>query len=117
MIAEGAPMLQYWRSKIREAGRSFFYLAARQQTSWLLFLYLVAAMASASAQTGSSLPTAETIIASMAQARAENRARLRPYIVTREYKLFGTDESKAKSEVIADVVFAPPDSKKYTIEE
>ena len=55
-------MPQYGRSKIREAGRSFFYLAARRQTSWLLFLYLVAAMASASAQTGSSVPTAETIV-------------------------------------------------------
>ena len=62
-------------------------------------------------------PTAETIIARMAQARAENRARLRPYIVTRNYKLFGKDESKAKSEVIADVAFVPPDSKKYTIQE
>ena len=92
-------------------------LVARQQAGWLLFLYLVAGMASASAQTGSSVPTAETIIARMAQARAENRARLRPYIVTRNYKLFGKDESKAKSEVIADVAFVPPDSKKYTIEE
>ena len=53
----------------------------------------------------------------MAEARAENRARFRPYIVTRDYKLFGKDESKAKSEVVADVAFVPPDSKKYTIEE
>jgi hypothetical protein len=103
--------------KIREAGRSSFYVAARQQTRWLLFLYLVAGIASASAQTGSSVPTAETIIASMAQARAENRARLRPYIVTRNYKLFGKEGSKAKSEVIADVAFVPPNSKKYTIQE
>ena len=92
-------------------------MALCQQTSWLLFLYLVAAMASASAQTGSSIPTAETVIASMAQARAENRARLRPYIVTRNYKLFGKEGSKAKSEVIADVAFVPPDSKKYTIQQ
>ena len=90
---------------------------ARQHAGWLLFLYLVAGMASASAQTGSSVPTAETIITRMAQARAENRARLRPYIVTRNYKLFGKDQSKAKSEVTADVAFVPPDSKKYTIEE
>ena len=103
--------------KIREAGRSSFYVAARQQTWWLLFLYLVAGMASASPQTESSVPTAETIIARMAQARAENRARLRPYIVTRNYKLFGKDGSKAKSEVIADVAFVPPDSKEYTIQE
>ncbi len=78
-------MPQNWWFKIREAGRSFFYVTARQQTSWLLLLYLVAAMASASAQTGSSVPTAEAITARMAQARAENRARLRPYIVTRNY--------------------------------
>jgi len=74
-------------------------------------------MTSASAQAGNSLPTAETIIARMAQARAANRARLRPYIVTRNYKLFDKDDSKAKSEVIADVAFIPPDSKQYTIEE
>jgi hypothetical protein len=92
-------------------------MVAWQLAGWLLFLYLVAGMASAPAQTGSSVPTAETIIARMAQARAENRARLRPYIVTRDYKLFGKDESKAQSEVIADVAFVPPDSKKYTIEE
>jgi hypothetical protein len=117
MIAEDALMPQNRRFKISEAGQSFFYMAARRQTSWLLFLYLVAAMASAWAQTGSSVPTAETIIAGMAQARAENRARLRPYIVTRNYKLFGKEESKAKSEVIADVAFVPPDSKEYTIQE
>ncbi|MGD0460149.1 MAG: outer membrane lipoprotein-sorting protein [Terriglobia bacterium] len=117
MIAEGAPVPQYWWFKIREAGRSFFYVALRQQTSWLLFLYLVAAMASASAQTGSSIPTAETIIASMAQARAENRARLRPYIVTREYKLYGRERQATKSEVVADVTFVPPDSKEYTIQQ
>jgi hypothetical protein len=59
----------------------------------------------------------ETIIARMAQARAVNRVRLRPYSVTRNYKLFGNDVSKAKSEVLADVAFIPPDSKKYTIKE
>jgi len=103
--------------KIPEAGRSSFYVAAQQQTLWLLLLYLVAGMASASPQTESSVPSAETIIARMAQARDENRAHLRPYIVTRNYKLFGKDGSKAKSEVIADVAFVPPDSKKYTIQE
>lgn len=117
MIAKGAPMPQYGRFKIREAGRSSDHVGARRQTSWLLFLYLVAAIATASAQTGSSVPTAETIIASMAQARAENRARLRPYIVTREYKLYGKERQATKSEVVADVTFVPPDSKEYTIQQ
>jgi hypothetical protein len=116
MIAEGEPMPQYSWFKICEAGRRFFYLAARCQTSWSLFLYLIAAMASASAQTGATLPNVETIVARMAQARAENRARLRPYIVTRNYKLFGKEEGKAMSEVIADIAFVPPDSKGYIIQ-
>jgi hypothetical protein len=109
-------MPQYsWFMK-RGAGRSFFYRAARRQASWLLFLYLAAGMASAAAQTGSLVPTADTIVARMAQARTENRAHFRPYIVTRDYRLFGKDESKAKSEVVADVAFVPPDSKTYTIQ-
>ncbi len=116
MIAEGAPLPQYSCFMDREEGRSFFYMAARQQTSWLVFLCLTAGMASASAPTESLAPTAETIVARMAQARTENRARFRPYIVTRNYKLFGKDESKAKSEVVADVAFVPPDSKTYTIQ-
>jgi hypothetical protein len=99
-----------------EAGRRFSYKAALRHASRLLLLYLAAGMASASAQTGSLVPTAETIVARMAQARNENRARFRPYIVTRNYKLFGKDESKAKSEVVADVAFVPPDSKTYTIQ-
>lgn len=53
----------------------------------------------------------------MAQARVENRARLRPYIVTREYKLYGKERQATKSEVVADVTFVPPDSKEYTIQQ
>jgi hypothetical protein len=57
------------------------------------------------------------IIARMAEARAENQACLRPYVVTRDYKLYGRDREKAKSQVLADVTFTPPDSKKYTIQQ
>src|SRR5437899_9066844 len=76
---------------IREAGRSFLRLAVRQRNSWSLFLFLVGVVTCASAQTGSTVPTVETIIAHMAQARAENRARLRPYVVTRDYQLAKKD--------------------------
>ena len=92
-------------------------MALRQQTSWLLFLYLVAGMASTSAQTGSTVPTVEAIVARMTRARAENRAHFRPYVVTQDYKLFGKERDKTKSQVIADVAFVPPDSKKYTIQQ
>ncbi len=92
-------------------------MALRQQTSWSLFLHLVAVVACASAQTGSTAPTVETIVARMTRARAENRARLHPYIVTRDYQLFGKERDKTKSQVIADIAFVPPDSKKYTIQQ
>jgi len=102
---------------IREAGRSFLRLAVRQRNSWSLFLFLVGVVTCASAQTGSTVPTVETIIAHMAQARAENRARLRPYVVTRDYQLFGKERHTTKSQVIADVTFVPPDLKKYSIQQ
>jgi hypothetical protein len=92
-------------------------MAGLQKASYLIFLYLIAGMTSVPAQVGSAVPTTETIVARMAQARADNRARFRPYTVTRDYKVFGKDESKAKSEVIADVAFVPPDTKTYTIQE
>jgi hypothetical protein len=103
--------------RICEAGRSFFSMAVRPQTWWLLFLYLVAGVAGASAQTGSTVPSVETIVARMAQARAENDVRLRPYIVTRDYRLFGKERDKTKSQVIADVTFVPPDLKNYAIQQ
>ena len=110
-------MPQYSWFKNCNARQNLSYAAARRQAVWLLVLYLAAGMASASAQTGSAAPTLETIIARMAQARAENRTRFRPYFVTRDYDLFGKDESETKSQVIAKVAFVPPDSKKYAIQE
>ena len=69
------------------------------------------------AQTGGTTPAVEIIVARMAKARAENQARLRPYVVTRLYTLFGKERDKTKSEVTAEVAFAPPNSKKFTITE
>jgi len=90
----------------------------RQGTLWMLLPYLVVAVTcDASAQTGRKLPTVEIIIARMAEARAENQACFRPYNVTRDYKLFGKDREKIKSEVVADIAFIPPDAKKYAIQQ
>lgn len=52
----------------------------------------------------------------MAQARADNQARFRSYIVTRDYKLFGKERAKTKSQVTADISFVPPATKTYTIQ-
>ena len=51
----------------------------------------------------------------MAQARSENRTRLRPYRVTRDYRLYGKEKQTTKAEVIADLTFVPPDVKKFAI--
>ena len=103
--------------RTRGARRRFFYVVMRPRTLWLLFLYLVASVAGASAQTSRTVPTVETIIARMAQARDENESRFRPYIVTRDYKLFGQARNKTKSQVIADISFVPPDLKNYAIQQ
>jgi outer membrane lipoprotein-sorting protein len=102
---------------IRKEGRSVFYLAARKQTLWMLFLYLVSIVARASAETGTSLPTMEILMTRMAQARVENQASFRSYIVTRDYQLFGKEPDKSKSQVTANVTFVPPDSRTYTIQQ
>src|SRR5882672_2174456 len=87
----------------------------RNRISYLLMLHLTAA-AYVLAQTESPVPSLETIITGMARARAENRSRLRSYKVTRDYKLFGKDRRETKSEITADITFAPPDLKKYAIQ-
>jgi hypothetical protein len=104
------------RYKIRGVGGKRFAVVAQRSTWWLLILYLTAGMGYAWAQAAEPAPSAQTITGRMAQARVENRARFRPYIVTRNYKLFGNDATKTKSEVSVDVAFVPPGSKKYTIQ-
>ena len=87
----------------------------RQRIMWVLFLYLGGA-AFTSAQTAGTIPSIEAIIAGMTLARAENQARFRSYIVTRDYMLFGKERTKTKSHVVADISFVPPSTKKYTIQ-
>ena len=89
-------------------------MRTRKHITRSVLFFLVSAVACASAQTGSPIPT-ENIIARMAQAGEDNHARFRPYIVTRDYKLFGEENTTPTSEVIADLTFAPPHLKSYAI--
>ena len=41
---------------------------------------------------GEGLPSIESVVTHMAQARIENRTHLRPYTVTRNYKLIGKEK-------------------------
>ncbi len=101
----------------REGWRGSSCLYSRRGILWLPLLCLFAMVACASAQTGGAVPSVETIVARMAQARDQNRVRFRPFIVTRDYKLFGKERYKTKAEVIADVTFVPPDSKTYAVQQ
>ena len=69
------------------------------------------------AQDTSATPAVNTIVDRMTEARSENRARFRRYIVTRNYTLFGREKFRAKSEVIAELTFVPPNSKTYRIQD
>ena len=100
-----------------ESRRYFFQMTAGQQTACLLLLHLGTVVASASAQTESTAPQLTTIIARMAQARAENRARLHPYIVTRNYRVFGKGRDETQDQALAAVPSVPPDAQQYAIEQ
>src|SRR6266404_7827376 len=105
---------EYGRSCAKRAGWSFVVDAWPRVSGSICFC--LAAVASVQAQNRSTVPSVETILTRMAQAQAENRARLRPYQVTRHYRLFGKEKHTTKSEVIADVTFVPPDVKEYAIQ-
>ncbi len=92
---------------VRETRKSPFVV------SWLSLLALAPGMACAA----DGLPSVENVITRMAQARLENRARLRPYTVTRNYKLIGKEQQTPRSEVIAELSFIPPDAKQFVIRE
>ena len=79
-------------------------------------VFAVSGLASA-AHVESPVPSTEDIIAHMIQARSENRARLRPYSVTRNYRLFGKEQQMARSEVVARVTFDPPGIKQFVIQQ
>ena len=61
------------------------------------------------------VPPVDLILLRMARARTNNQAHLRPYSVTREYRLVGSQE-QTRSEVIADVSFVPPAFKQFVIQ-
>ena len=102
--------------RICSVGWNSIVVAMLRTFGWF-FVFLIATTTAILAQTRNPVPTVETIIARMAQARIDNQARFRSYIVTREYKLFGKERQIAKSQVIAEVTFDPPDSKKYAIQQ
>jgi Outer membrane lipoprotein-sorting protein len=91
-------------------------VGARRRISALLLFPLVG-IGCEVAYAENPVPSVETIAIRMAQARSENQARLRPYSVTRHYRLFGKEQVTTKAEVIANVSFVPPDLKHFVIQQ
>ena len=61
-------------------------------------------------------PDLQTIVSHLEDAQQNNPARYRPYVLTREYKFYhGEASSEAKSEVVAEVSFVPPNRKSFEI--
>jgi len=88
---------------------------AARKLLYVLCLLGLMAVGSAVARAGNAIPSVETILMRMAQARTENRARLRPYTVIRHYNLLGKEQQTNRSEVIAELSFIPPDAKQFVI--
>lgn len=79
----------------------------------LIALLCSVAMAQQSAPSPSM--SLDAIVQSLQKAQAMARPQS-PYLVVREYRLFGAKDSKADSEVVAEVSFRPPASKAYRIQ-
>ena len=81
----------------------------------LLVVLTVAGFGAAAGYGQNAIPAVDLILLRMAQARTNNQAHLRPYSVTRQDRLVGSQE-QTRSEVIADVSFVPPAFKHFVIQ-
>ncbi len=85
---------------------------------WVMNGALIALLCSVGVAQKSSTPGTmplDAIIQSMQKAQAAVRPQA-SYQIIREYRLFGAKDSKADSEVVAEVNFRPPASEGYTIQ-
>src|SRR5438132_1014946 len=57
----------------------------------------------------------DAIVTRMEQAGQQNPSHYRPYSVTREYRLYGSDPAQPSAQVTARVEFTPPGTKNYAI--
>jgi outer membrane lipoprotein-sorting protein len=62
-------------------------------------------------------PDMATLVKRIVDAQLDSRARSKPYSVTREYKVFGSDNNRPRTEVLAQINFLPPNVKSYGIDQ
>ncbi|HEV8523725.1 MAG TPA: hypothetical protein VGQ71_04440 [Terriglobales bacterium] len=87
------------------------------RSSFQLVLPLVVLLANgvATGQPASSMPDLATIVERLERAQIDNRGRLIPYSVTRDYQLLAGEQRKLNSQVVAEISFLPPETKTYAI--
>jgi hypothetical protein len=91
-------------------------LTVSSTTLLFVFLFLqTTAVAADQVAATAPAPDLATLIQRLTQAELENRARARPYSLTREYKVFGADGERPRTDVVATVNFLPPNMKSYDI--
>ena len=88
---------------------------AKQSVIDATLIALLCSIAMAQESFPSASMSLDTIVQSIQKAQAAARPQS-SYLVVREYRLFGTKDSKADSEVVAEVSFRPPASKGYRIQ-
>jgi hypothetical protein len=88
---------------------------ARQSVIDAALIALLCSIGMAQESAPSAWMSLDAIVQSIQNAQAAARPQS-SYLVVREYRLFGAKESKADSEVVAEVSFRPPSSKGYRIQ-
>jgi hypothetical protein len=84
----------------------------------LVFLFLQAgALSAEQASAAAGHPDLPTLVRRITEAQLDNGNRVKPYSVTREYKVFGADAVRPRTEVVAKVNFLPPNVKSYDIDQ
>ena len=87
---------------------SLIVLLSLVATAWV-FPYLL------HAQEAVTQPKLNSILDSLERTGEQNPALSRPYQVTREYKVFRSEDPKPMSDVTAQISFIPPDTKTFKI--
>lgn len=85
--------------------------------SVFVVVLLVSLCAQAMVAEQSERPDLNTLIRRISEAQAENHTRNVPYTVTRDYKVFGANAVRPRTEVVARVNFLPPNVKSYDIDQ
>jgi hypothetical protein len=84
--------------------------------TWVLMVFAAAPGFGQQTQALGADPDLDAIVSRMEDVQAENRLHTPAYNLTRDYRLFGSDEQQLQSKVIAEIYFVPPNAKTFKID-